>query len=85
MSTSNFENAKVASIAANKELIDKLSGFPHIHGKIEHLWGTKELDTYLNGLLFAGREGRQGFPKEIAKTIFNVMTANDAFIEEVFK
>ena len=81
---SNFNRAKEQSLEKNSELFGPLANFPHIVVRIRELWGTHELDNYLNDLLFAGRLDRQGFPREVASTIFKLIGANSAFIEEVF-
>jgi len=81
---SNFNRAKEQSLENQAQLFQQLQSFPHIVVRIREMWGTQELDVYLNGLLFAGRLDRQGFPREAASTLFKLIMANDAFIEEVF-
>lgn len=81
---SNFNRAKEQSLENQAQLFQQLQSFPHIAVRIREMWGTRELDVYLNGLLFAGRLDRQGFPREVASTLFKLIMANDAFIEEVF-
>lgn len=81
---SNFNRAKEQSLENQAQLFQQLQSFPHIAVRIREMWGTQELDVYLNGLLFAGRLDRQGFPREVASTLFKLIMANDAFIEEVF-
>lgn len=39
--------------------------FPRIGKSIEFMWGNRELDEYLNKLILADREGREGFPAEV--------------------
>lgn len=46
--------------------------FPHILARIADLWGSAELVSYLDQLMFTDREGRQGFPPEVALEMFNV-------------
>lgn len=81
---SNFNRAKEQSLENQAQLFQQLQSFPHIAVRIREMWGTQELDVYLNGLLFAGRLDRQGFPREVASILFKLIMANDAFIEEVF-
>ena len=84
MDNSNFENAKADSLKVNAELTAKLEKFPHIVERIIHLWGTHELDTYLNSLLIADRPNRAGFPVDVASAIHKLIVANDKFIAAVF-
>lgn len=50
--------------------------FPHILARITALWGSAELVIYLNQLMFTDREGRQGFPPEVASEMFNIFAAH---------
>ena len=84
MDNSNFENAKKLSLEQNSELVITLENFPHIVERITHLWGTHELDNYLNSLLIVDRPNRAGFPLHVASAIHKLIVANDAFIADVF-
>ena len=47
--------------------------YPHIGEKIAALWGTPELNTYLDGLLHDTRDGtRAGFPFEVTGAILDI-------------
>ena len=46
--------------------------FPHILVKIVDLWGSQELVAYLEKLMFTDRDGRQGFPPEVASEMFRL-------------
>ncbi len=52
--------------------------FPHILAKIADLWGTAALDTYLEALMLPDRDGRQGFPPEVATEMFHLSFAHAA-------
>lgn len=50
------------------------STFPHLKDPITLLWGHKELNDYLNNLLFDTRDGTcKGFPAHHAATIHKVL------------
>lgn len=52
--------------------------YPHITRKIVLMWGSSELGTYLNSLLLADRDiPRLGFPPEVSKSIFSLITRNE--------
>ena len=36
------------------------------------LWGNFELDEYLNRLILAGREDREGFPREVMAALMKL-------------
>jgi hypothetical protein len=46
--------------------------YPRILAKLVELWGTPQLDTYLDGLLVADRDDRQGFPDDVAGELFKL-------------
>jgi hypothetical protein len=52
--------------------------FPRILAKIDELWGTAELDAYLDVLMLSDREDRQGFPPEVAMEVFRLITVHAA-------
>ncbi len=52
--------------------------FPHILAKITRLWGTAELDSYLESLMLNDRDGRQGFPPEVGMEMFHLSFAHAA-------
>ena len=48
------------------------SRYPRIARSIEMLWGNVELDEYLNRLILAGREDREGFPREVMAALMKL-------------
>lgn len=46
--------------------------FPRILARLAELWGTAELDAYLDHLLLCDRDGRQGFPPDVATELFHL-------------
>ena len=46
--------------------------FPHILARIAEMWGSEALVAYLDQLMFTDREGRQGFPPEVASELFAI-------------
>ena len=52
--------------------------FPRILSRIAELWGTPELDRYLDVLMFTDHHDRQGFPPEVAVEVFRLSTAHAA-------
>jgi hypothetical protein len=52
--------------------------FPHILANVAKLWGTAELDAYLETLMLPDRDGRQGFPPEVAMEMFHLSFAHAA-------
>jgi len=46
--------------------------YPRIGEKITLLWGTAELQKYLNNLIIDGRGDREGFPQHIASIILKI-------------
>lgn len=46
--------------------------FPHVLQRINVLWGTPQLDSYLHGLLGPIRPGASGFPKEALAEIAEI-------------
>ena len=47
--------------------------YPRIFDRITRDWGTKELEAYLNTLIFDTRGDRQGFPPEVMTELFAIM------------
>jgi len=44
--------------------------FPRVFDKIIELWDTPQIDAYFHDLMMNTREGRQGFPVEVAGEIY---------------
>ncbi len=60
-----------------KQLISTIP-YPRIVEKIEIMWGTIELDRYLNSLLIDDRGNRAGWPPGVSTTIFSLLVKNSA-------
>jgi len=52
--------------------------FPRILARIAELWGSPELDAYLEELILPDRPGRQGFPHEVGLELFRLAALHDA-------
>lgn len=52
--------------------------FPHILARIADLWGSAALDAYLDSLMLDDRDGRQGFPPDVATEIFRLISTHAA-------
>ncbi|MBK1678798.1 hypothetical protein [Rhodocyclus tenuis] len=52
--------------------------FPQILARLVELWGTADLDHYLNSLMVADRSDRQGFPSDAAREIFRLSVIHGA-------
>ena len=50
--------------------------FPRILAKIVELWGSARLDDYLGQLMVSDRQGRRGFPGEVAMDLFRLSTVH---------
>ncbi|MGC2164663.1 MAG: hypothetical protein WA632_01460 [Gallionella sp.] len=53
---------------------------PYISAKIAQLWGTVDLNKYLNSIVFDERGGRQGFPEPTASALFRVYYYHQSFM-----
>lgn len=53
--------------------------FPRILARIAELWGSYELDRYLEELMLPARQERQGFPTDVATELFQLMTLHASF------
>jgi hypothetical protein len=69
------------NIKENKYFREIQDVFPRIAMGLEIRWGSKELELYITKLLTDTRDGeREGFPKEIASSLFNLtIDHNNAF------
>lgn len=52
--------------------------FPRILARIADQWGTAALDDYLDSLMLCDRDGRQGFPPEVAMELFHLISVHGA-------
>jgi hypothetical protein len=59
-----------AEIAADVKIV--IEKFPRIGNRIVLLWGTPDLQNYLNTLIVDERGGRAGFPPPIASAILRI-------------
>ena len=64
------ENKIPADIA--DEILLLIETFPRIGNRIVLLWGTVDLQNYLNTLIVDERGGREGFPHPVAEAILRI-------------
>lgn len=67
-----------AFIAHDVSLI--LDRSPEIGNKIKQMWGTVDLNLYLNSLVFDERGGRHGFNEPMASALFKVYEAHRTLV-----
>lgn len=68
---------KAAGAADHGELRAHLEAMPHILGKIQALWKSRDLNTFIAHLLLDSRDGsRAGFPLEVAKELMLLVRIN---------
>ncbi|MCA3131264.1 MAG: hypothetical protein ACK5YW_03655 [Betaproteobacteria bacterium] len=53
--------------------------FPRILARIDELWGSHQLDLYLEELMLPERQERQGFPIEVATELLKLIALHGAF------
>ncbi len=71
----SFPASKIpAEVAA--EVLLLIEKFPHIGNRIELLWGTADLQNYLNTLIVDERGGRKGFPHLVVGALLRIHTAH---------
>jgi hypothetical protein len=68
------------SIAQDVSLI--LERYPKIGEKIKQSWGSGDLQSYLNSLIYDERGGRQGFPEKIVSALFRVYEGHTTLFPE---
>ncbi len=69
--------ADTPSNASQAECRAALEGIAHVTRKVCAIWGTAELDAYLNSLLTDARDGaRRGFPAPVAEEILLLAQTN---------
>jgi len=56
--------------------------FPGILDVIMGIWGTNELDDYLNQLIIADRPGREGFPDVVMTELLLLSAVNETLIQK---
>lgn len=62
---------------ASEDIRADLEAMPHILGKIQALWKTRDLNTFIAKLLLDSRDGsRAGFPFEVAKELMLLVRLN---------
>lgn len=59
--------------------------YPRIGEKLKQLWGSGELNHYLNSIIFDDRGGRQGFPEHVANALFRVYENHRSLVKETKK
>jgi len=72
-----------AEISAEVRLL--IEQFPHIGNRIDLLWGTVDLQNYLNTLIVAERSGRKGFPHLVSGAILRIHTEHYKLIKQKLK
>ncbi|MGA8863571.1 MAG: hypothetical protein WBM09_01070 [Gallionella sp.] len=69
----SFPASKIpAEISA--EVLLLIEKFPHVGNRIELMWGTADLQNYLNTLIVEARSGRKGFPHLVAGALLRIHT-----------
>lgn len=59
-------------------------GFPHVAKRINDLWGTAELRTYIKGLLGHSRSGKiSRLPKEIESSLSKLLLVHERDFEKI--
>jgi hypothetical protein len=58
-------------------LLDKIKLFPHVAQRVDLYWGTDRCRQYLQDLLLADREGRQGFPFNVVLVVQDLIELHD--------
>jgi hypothetical protein len=59
--------------------------YPRISEKIKQLWGSSDLNHYLNSIIFDDRGGRQGFPEQVANALIRVYENHASLVRETKK
>jgi len=59
--------------------------YPVIGKRIEMLWGSAELQGYLNDLIYDHRGDREGFPRHIAAAILRIHRMHGKLVSEDHK
>jgi hypothetical protein len=57
-----------------------LDRYPNIGKQITQLWGSVDLNVYLNSLVFDERGSRHGFAEPIASALFRVYEAHRTLV-----
>ena len=61
---------------AAEKYTGRIERFPHIFRKIVELWGTAELDAYLQELMVSQRVRRAGFPQDVALDVLRLSSVH---------
>lgn len=72
-----------AEVASDVGLI--IEKYPRIGERILLLWGSSELQNYLNNLILDERGDRQGFPPTVASAILRIYAEHSKLIVEDHK
>jgi len=73
------EETPEAEIIHSREVLREK--FPHILERIELMWGSIELNNYLERTLTTDRSDRQGFPKDVIKALGQIHHEHIAFLK----
>lgn len=77
----SFPDNKVpAEIAADVLIL--IETFPRIGNRIVLLWGTVDLQDYLNTLIVDERGGREGFPYAVAESLLRIHSEHHKMVSE---
>ena len=77
---SAIRTALMAKLGSHGDAFPEVTAqrFPHIVARITDLWASPELDDYLDGLMISDRDGRQGFPQDVAGELFRLISVHGA-------
>ena len=81
--TANAASSFSTEILHDISLVHEL--YPRIGEKIRQLWGSIDLNHYLNSIIFDDRGGRQGFPEHVANALFRVYENHGSLVRETKK
>lgn len=65
----NSQSAAAMPAALKPDLSLVLQNFPNVGEKIGQMWGSTDLQDYLNKTIFDERGGRQGFPVPVVMAL----------------
>ena len=80
----SFPRNKIPEVIA-AEVLMLIEKYPHVGNRIELLWGTVDLQDYLNTLIVDERSGRKGFPHLVAGAILRIHTEHYKLIKPKLK
>lgn len=72
-----------ADIARDVKMI--INAYPRISNRIVLLWGSAELQIYLNSLIMDNVDGHKGFPQPIADAILRIHGENGKLVSDDYR